>query len=471
MINGTIKRMIPNAAPTRFYDLFLKGSAGTAPGRFGVRGYLSGDDITPADLAQPDHRWRSGAASASLSSLVSDRLYADARLSYSESTIERLAKGGSPVTPASSRLRELSLRAELTSYTEGETTFLEGFAFEFPEIEDRLFSPTLIPLETKDSELDWSLWLRAQGTAAGGLLGYDMGLHGDGILLLGGKPFFYSVQPRLTLSYHLSPTWIVRASFGIYTQNLVAVSNEDDLISLFDAWLYLPEELRPEVARHYVLGLEGTPTDGLAASIQVYRKEYPALTVYNPAKVFPQDPDYLNGTGLASGAELLLRYGSELLELYVSYGIASVTLTEGALTYAPRYDRRHTVKGVGTIHLHEGLDFTLKWEYGSGYPFTQGAGYYERLTLPDLDRDPFPAGPHTVVQALGQKNAARLPPYHRLDAGIEYRLALSERVTVNIGASVINLYNQKNILYYDRKTGATDYMIPFFPTVSAAVEF
>jgi len=57
-----------------------------------------------------------------------------------------------------------------------------------------------------------------------------------------------------------------------------------------------------------------------------------------------------------------------------------------------------------------------------------------------------------------------------LDAGISYKISLG-RFRGTVGASVINLSNQKNILYYDRNTGKTDYMIPFFPTASLSLEF
>ncbi len=74
------------------------------------------------------------------------------------------------------------------------------------------------------------------------------------------------------------------------------------------------------------------------------------------------------------------------------------------------------------------------------------------------------------VGTLGAKNAARLPAYHRLDMGLSYRLTLGA-LRGTLGVSVVNLYNAKNILYYDRFTRKTDYMTPFFPTASLAVEF
>ncbi|HTY60340.1 MAG TPA: hypothetical protein VMF59_16070, partial [Bacteroidota bacterium] len=204
--------------------------------------------------------------------------------------------------------------------------------------------------------------------------------------------------------------------------------------------------------------------------LQGYVKDYRSLTLYNLNKVFPDDPDYLSGTGLARGAELLLRYGSSLLDLYASYGLADVDVHSNGITYAPRYDRRHTVKAIGTIHIFGGLDGTLRWEYGSGYPFTQSVGTFSQLTLGGIGTDPRPEGSGSLTSALGTKNAARLPAYHRMDAGVAYRVTAG-MFRGTVGVSVINIYDAKNILYFNRKTGKTAYMTPFLPTASLTLEF
>ena len=468
LFSGAVNKMIPNASPLSFYDVFFKGTVGTSTGRFGFRGYTSGDDVTPTPVDQPNHSWRNAAYSAVLSSLIADRLYFDASISYSMSTITRTPKAVNSVTPASSKLEEVSLRGEMTSFMEDEGTLFEGFEFNFPSIDDSLYANNTYPRQYKDQGLEMYAWLRYEGKA--GPLRYDLGLHSDLALLFSGGPVRQGLQPRLTLSYAFGPTWVAKVSYGVFTQNLITISNEDDLITLFDAWLYLPDKLRPEEARHYVLGIEGNILPSLATSVQVYAKDYSSITLYNSTKVFPDDPDYISGTGLAYGAEFLLRYSSQLLDLYGSYAWSKVTLSANGTTYAPRYDRRHAIKGVATIHLFENFDATVRWEYGSGYPFTQSAGSYSRLTLSDIDIDPLPEGEGGPTRTLGDKNTSRLPAYHRMDAGLTYKLAIG-MFKATLGVSVINLYDAKNILYYDRGTGKTDYMIPFFPTASLTVEF
>ena len=468
LLTNSIDKMIPNASPMSFTDLFFKGTIGTPTGRFGLRGFTSGDDVKPVGLDQPNYSWRNAAFSAVFSSLIADRLYFDATTSYSRSFIGQTPKAPGLVNAESSLLEEVTFRAEMTSFLEDQNTLFEGFEFNFPTVTDSLYVRNVYPRLYQESTLEWYAWVRYAGVA--GAFRYDLGLHSDVGLMLNGNPLLQSVQPRFTLSYDFGASWIAKASFGIFTQNVITVSNEDDLISLFDAWVILPDNLRPEVAQHYVLAIEGNLLPSLAASLQGYIKDYTSLTLYNSNKVFPADPDYLSGTGIARGIEFLLRYGSSLMDLYGSYALAGVTVSADGVTYAPRYDRRHTVKAIGTLHILEGLDATVRWEYGSGYPFTQGAGSYSRLTLGDIGTDPNPDGMGGTAVALGAKNAARLPAYHRMDAGVSYRITVG-MFRGTVGASVINLYNAKNILYFDRNTGKTTYMIPFLPTASFTLEF
>jgi hypothetical protein len=74
------------------------------------------------------------------------------------------------------------------------------------------------------------------------------------------------------------------------------------------------------------------------------------------------------------------------------------------------------------------------------------------------------------MRVLGAKNAARLPAYRRLDAAIAFRFAL-RGVRGSAGVNVLNLLDVRNILYYDRVTGKTDYMTPFFPSAFITAEF
>ena len=471
---GTLEKLVPTSVPTSFDDLFFKGTIGSASQRLGVRGFINEDNVTPDDPVQPDYAWRSAAYAADYSGLLTDRIYMDVTLNYSTSEIRRTAGPASPVPDASSRITDLTLRGEFDAYQENQSHYMFGFESSFPSIDDVL--PTRAGIELPYDDSEGELWFWVRYLASVGPLGIDAGFHTElsvisaAILGSEGIPLRRILQPRLALSLALDESWSVKAAYGVYTQNIIAISNEDDLISLFDAWLYLPDALRPEEADHYVLGLEGSLTRRLSLSVQGYVKDYKSIALYNPDKIFPADPDYIAGTGLSSGIETLVRYAAPAFDLYASYALSRARVSVDDLTYAPRYDQTHAVKAMGVLHLTPALDVTLRWEYGSGYPYTQNAGWYTPLSLDGIGTDPFPSGEGEPTRVLGEKNAARLPAYHRLDASVSFRFSLGA-LRGSAGVNCLNVENARNILYYDRTTGKTDYMLPFFPSAFTTVEF
>ena len=132
--------------------------------------------------------------------------------------------------------------------------------------------------------------------------------------------------------------------------------------------------------------------------------------------------------------------------------------------------RRHSLKTLVTRELLPGLEVVARWDYGSGFPFSQSIGYFDRLTFGDPFRNPDPGETGVPYIRLGEKNGARLPPYHRLDLGLSYTFTLGA-LRSSLGVSVINVYNSRNLFYFDRKTGRRIDMLPFFPSLSLKMEY
>jgi len=70
---------------------------------------------------------------------------------------------------------------------------------------------------------------------------------------------------------------------------------------------------------------------------------------------------------------------------------------------------------------------------------------------------------------LGDKNLGRLPSYHRMDMSLLKKLDLSF-MNMELGVSVINLYNRSNIFYFNRDTGEVINMLPFLVTGTLMIE-
>jgi outer membrane receptor for ferrienterochelin and colicin len=312
------------------------------------------------------------------------------------------------------------------------------------------------------------LWARYQTTT--GRLKFDGGIHTDlASMVLRGFSLFL-IQPRVNVSYALSDAVRLKASYGRFSQNMITVNNEDDVIALFDAWIPIPENLEPEQSDHYVVGVDWTVARELSAGLQGYYKDYTSLVTYNQDKVDANDPDYINSTGQAYGGEVLLRYGLPSVDMYLAYTLGWTTIESNGFTYAPRYDRRHSLNIMGILRPLERVEISARWEYGSGLPYTQTAGYYDRFSLEGVFEGSYvneTGEPYTI---LGEKNTARLPAYHRLDLSATYHFALG-RLRGSFGVSIINVYDHENIIYYDRDSGQTITMLSFFPSATLTVEY
>jgi hypothetical protein len=191
---------------------------------------------------------------------------------------------------------------------------------------------------------------------------------------------------------------------------------------------------------------------------------------YNRDKIDLSDPDYSNTSGEAFGLELLVRANAMQADVYASYSLGWTRIHAGEFTYAPRYDRRHAIKTVVAKEVAENVVISARWEFGSGLPFTQSKGTYDRLTLGDIFRDPRLDETGSPYLRLASKNAARLPPFHRLDLSITYALSV-ESVTGSVGVHIINVYDQENLFYFDRRTGQEIYSLPFFPTLTISLQY
>src|SRR5690606_19205639 len=114
--------------------------------------------------------------------------------------------------------------------------------------------------------------------------------------------------------------------------------------------------------------------------------------------------------------------------------------------FHPPHDRRHQVNSMFSINLGRYVA-NIRWQFGSGLPFTQPFGFDEVFLfnegLPDVNES---YGTPRVI--LDKPYQARMPVYHRLDFSLErsFNFPFAE---VALQAGAINMYDQTNIFYYD----------------------
>lgn len=114
--------------------------------------------------------------------------------------------------------------------------------------------------------------------------------------------------------------------------------------------------------------------------------------------------------------------------------------------YFTNWDRRHALNIIGNLVLSSKWEFSLKWTFQSGQPYTPILGYYEE-TLPDEPESYFRTIP-------GGRNALRYPLYHRLDLGAVRHFKV-RGTGIDLFVQLVNTYWKKNVFLYFYQFGST----------------
>jgi hypothetical protein len=308
-----------------------------------------------------------------------------------------------------------------------------------------------------------------------------------------------SPEPRLDIKYNLSDKLRFKFAGGFYSQNLVSATSEQDVVNLFYGYLSSPDpgtmtntlknqdgtvsnlNSRLQTANHIIFGFEYDLLKHLDLNVEAYRKNYTQLIVLNPFKIYqlgtPNEPeiqtqDFLAETGMAQGLDLTMKYDYRHFYFWLTYSLAYVNVWDGYNLYFPSYDRRNTINLVSAYTFGKDLNWEVnaRWTFGSGFPFTPTAGYYEQLQFNAVNTN-YTATNGMLSVLYGDINSARLPTYHRLDISIKRRIELSEHRRLEIIAGATNVYDRENIFYYDRISNQRVNQLPIIPTLTASLTF
>lgn len=304
------------------------------------------------------------------------------------------------------------------------------------------------------------------------------------------------VAPRLALKrFFAGGEGAVKVAAGRYTQFLHSLRDEELPLGL-DIWVLAGARAPHTVSDQLQVGVEGYPRRDWYASLEGYVRSFDGVVMFNPADD-PNDPldDILGGTALSWGADVLLRRENGPVNgwLAVSFLKATRRFPDALsamdpppeVTYAPIYDRRLDVDLVLRYPLPHGWEGGLRWNAGTGTPYTKALGSYAyyspnfaqfggRLDWAGARPSTDNLGGYAVY--LGPHNGARYPAYHRLDVSARKTIQKSWGTLVPY-VDVLNLYNRKNVLFYfyqysdDPPVRAGISMFPLLPSFGLEVHF
>lgn len=313
----------------------------------------------------------------------------------------------------------------------------------------------------------------------------------------------FSPEPRLGLKYNASDNFRIKFAGGFYSQNLISAVSDRDVVNLFYGFLSGPENLQNEFdgeevthalqkARHAILGFEYDVSRHISINVEGYYKLFNQLTNINRNKLFDDSPDFADKPdflkkdfiverGSAFGGDFLLKYDHKRWYLWVVYTLGYVTRFDDVLTdadgvkieYNPHFDRRHNANIVSSYTFGEDLNWeaNVRWNLGTGFPFTQTAGIFEKYLFSDGINSDYTTENGELGFIYGPLNNGRLPTYHRLDLTLKRKFEFGANSTLEAVISITNVYNRQNMFYFDRARYQRVDQLPFLPTAGVSFKF
>ncbi len=308
-----------------------------------------------------------------------------------------------------------------------------------------------------------------------------------------------SPEPRLAIKYNALEKFRLKFAGGRYSQNLTSISSDRDMVNLFNGILTAPKSVPSSItledgntknisngiqyAWHAVLGAEIDIAKKLDLNIEGFYKYFPQISNINQNKMYDDEnndiadiykKDFIIETGKSYGFDVLLKYNLSRLYFWAAYSWSKSLRWDGLNSYYPIFDRRNNINLVSSVMLDakKTFEFNIRWNLGSGLPFTPTVGVYQKENLSaGLTTDVTTSNAKEVSLILGDFNSRRLPYYHRLDITIKKNFKIKETQNLELILGVTNVYNRNNLFYINRITNERIYQFPFLPSVGMNYKF
>ena len=249
-------------------------------------------------------------------------------------------------------------------------------------------------------------------------------------------------EPRISGRAMLGKKNSIKASYSmnyqyIHLASLASISFPTDF------WVPSTDVVKPQIGHQWALGyFHNFFDDKLEVSVEGYYKLMNNLVEYrdgfSPDQNINNNPDnnFVFGKGDSYGAEFFIRKNGAKFNGWIGYTLSWTNRVFPDLNngdpFPARYDRRHDLSVVGSYRISKRWSVSAVFVYGSGGAMTVPASRY------------FING--NIVTEYGDRNAFRMPDYHRLDLGATLypnpKKKKRFKSTWNFG--IYNVYSRQN---------------------------
>ncbi|GGE52525.1 collagen-binding protein [Pedobacter psychrotolerans] len=274
--------------------------------------------------------------------------------------------------------------------------------------------------------------------------GYDLDETFQPVLLKDGSKSYFRLEPRLTLQYMPTPIGRIQFNYARNYQYMQLIQNDELAFSSLESWIPSGINLLPQSSDFFSLNYEDRFFGGIYTMDVYYKKLKHQLELIDQAQLISNpyvESQLRSGSSSAYGLEIAFSKEINQWKGSLMYAFSKVYRTISTIQdgqrYLAGYDIPHAVKLLMSYSISQDLSVSSFFTYSSGRPVTLPIGYFEQKGL--------------KVPIYGDKNASRMPPYHRLDLTLQWAPTshIRQRTwshTFSLG--LYNIYNHNNPLFY-----------------------
>jgi hypothetical protein len=451
-----------------FYDLNLKANYKIGEkDRVYLSGYLGRDVFGTENFG---FNWGNTTGTLRWNHLFSDKLFSNTTIVYSDYDYGFKVEAGGNGISLSSGIYDYNLKQDYNYYLNPKNTLRFGWQTNYHQLKPSTF--TIGDEEAEEDEtvedqkaLEGGLYIANEQRVSSKLtLNYGVRLstfsnigaytekvynefdavisettYGSGEIYNS----YYGLEPRVNATYLLGGASSLKASYNRNYQYLHLLSNSTSGTPT-DLWIASSPLVKPQFADQVAFGyFKNFNNNTYEFSSEVYYKNLSNQVDFEDGgsaiNNLDIESDLVFGKGRAYGLEVFLKKKKGDFTGWISYTLSKSErqfdeINNGSW-FSARQDRTHDISIVGIYQL------TPKWSLSGSFVYYTG------------DAVTYPIGKYFIDGALvslyGDRNADRMPNYHRLDLGATYVVKDNDKFYSDLNFSIYNIYNQMNAYQID----------------------
>lgn len=445
-----------------FYDLNLKANYQiNENNRLYLSGYFGRDVLGIGNTFSSD--WGNTTATLRWNSIINSKLFSNTSFIYSNYDYKISLESNDNKFGLNSKIQDWNLKQDFTWFAGNKHSLRFGFQSIYHTLTPSSASGTSVSSFPRNKRYSWENALYVNDdfkindklTVNYGLrlslfsvLGgdtfntYENGVLTDSEFLEKGKlgKTYVNPEPRITANYRINEVSSVKGGYSRNTQNLHLLSNSNSG-NPTDQWIGSSYTVKPEIADQVSVGYSRNfNNNNYELNAEIYYKSMQNQIDYKNGAQITFDTasdiesELLFGKGRAYGLELIAKKKSGKLTGWISYTLSKTERKINGINndewYNARQDKTHDLSVVATYQLNEKWSFSGLFLYSTGNAVTFPTGKYE-------------LNGQTVFQ-YSNRNADRMPAYHRMDLSATYEPVSSKRFRGSWSFGIYNIYGREN---------------------------